>query len=127
SPLKNPSTHNGFSRGLRPLAKGATPLTPRESPASNRTLGGLAGVSKGGRPPPFASSWGWGSQGRDPIERVPPCAPFCLLFRRGKSRPGYGAGEAPCNRGTGPETPKGFGKKHVFPRPAMGESKHIGA
>ena len=118
SPLKNPSTHNGFSRGLRPLAKEATPHALRECPALGRTTGGYAGVSKGGRAPPFASSWGWGSQGRDPIERVPPRAPFCLLFRRGKSRPGYGAGEAPCNRGPGPEAPKGFGKKHVSFPPA---------
>ena len=61
SPLKNPSTHNGFSRGLRPLAKEATPLAPGEFPAANRTLGGPVGDSKGGLAPPFVSLRGGGS------------------------------------------------------------------
>ena len=55
SPLKNRPTHNGFSRGLRPLAKEATPLAPRECPAPNGILGGYAGDSKGGLAPPFVS------------------------------------------------------------------------
>ena len=50
---------------------------PREYPKKNRASIGLAGVSKGGRAPPFVSSWGRGSQGRDPIERVPP---LCALL-----------------------------------------------
>ena len=72
SPLKKPPTHNGFSRGLRPLAKGATPA---HSGSTHRRAGHreiMRGLPKGGGRPPFASSWKRGSRGRNPIERVSP-------------------------------------------------------
>ena len=115
SPLKNPSTHNGFSRGLRPLAKEATPHALRECPALGRTTGGYAGVSKGGRAPPFASSRMRGPRGRNPIERVSPPVRFFGYFLSAQKVTRDWAGEAQNLRGPGTQPPKGFGKKHIFP------------
>ena len=120
SPLKNPSTHNGFSRGLRPLAKEATPLAPRECPAPNGILGGYAGDSKGGLAPPFVSSRKRGSRGRNPIERVSPPVRFFGYFLSAQKVTRDWAGEAQNLRGPGTQPPKGFGKKHIFPPPGDG-------
>ena len=50
-----------------------------------------AGVSKGGEPP-LCRRGGGVHRGGTPSKGSRPYAPFCLLFRRGKSRPGSGGG-----------------------------------
>ena len=101
-----PPPHNGFSRGLRPLAKEATPHVPWDCPSPNETLGDDAGDSKGGRAPPFVSSRKRGSRGRNPIERVsPPVRCF-----------GYFLSAQEVTRGTGPEAPK---RQRVAEQPAL--------
>ena len=125
SPLKKPPTHNGFSRGLRPLAKGATPA---HSGSTHRRAGHreiMRGIPKGGGRPPFASSWKRGSRGRNPIERVFPSVRFFGYFLSAQKVTRIRAGEArePSNRMAAIR-----GKKFFSPaRPAMGESERIGA
>ena len=64
---------------------------PREYPKEFRTAIGSAGDSKGGEPP-LCRRGGGVHRGGTPSKGSRPYAPFCLLFRRGKSRPGHGAG-----------------------------------
>ena len=95
---------------------------PREYPKEFRTAIGSAGDSKGGEPP-LCRRGGGVHRGGTPSKGSRPYAPFCLLFRRGKSRPGPGGG-APKNSGSGPGRPGRyriewnlFGRKIFLPLP----------
>ena len=64
---------------------------------------GLQGGSNGGRAP-LASLRGVVLRRGTQSKVSPSYAPFCLLFRRGKSRPGPGGG-APEKKNVGPKAP----------------------
>ena len=64
---------------------------PREYPKKFRAGPIYAGESKGGKPP-LCRRGGGVHRGGTPSKGSRPYAPFCLLFRRGKSRPGSGPG-----------------------------------
>ena len=55
-------------------------------------VGVLRGIPKGDRRPPLCRCGGGVHRGGTPSKGSRPYAPFCLLFRRGKSRPGPGGG-----------------------------------
>ena len=80
SPLKKPPTHNGFSRGLRPLAKGATPA---HSGSTHRQAGHweiMRGIPKGGGRPPLRRRGRGGHGGETPSKGFfPPCG-FLVTF-----------------------------------------------
>ena len=73
---------------------------PREYPKKFRAGPIYAGESKGGKPP-LCRRGGGVHRGGTPSKGSRPYAPFCLLFRRGKSRPGSGPGRP----GSGPGRP----------------------
>ena len=117
----NPPLRQGFRRWRKRLNAGLPAGNPCEAlPPSNRETGGYAGVSKGGRAPPFVSSRKRGSRGRNPIERVSPSVRFFGYFLSAQKVTRVRAGEArePSNRMAAIR-----GKKFSSPaRPAMGES-----
>ena len=119
SPLKNPSTHNGFSRGRRPLAKGATPLAwlgvRQKRPRRGRSEANQRSVCRGRRRrsgaseacrlrrdegcgacadacPPLCRRGGGVHRGGTPSKGSLSYAVFWLLFVRTKSDPGLGRG-----------------------------------
>ena len=105
----NPPLRQGFRRWRKRLNAGLPAGNPCEAlPPSNRETGGYAGVSKGGRAPPFVSSRKRGSRGRNPIERVSPPVRFFGHFLSAQK----------VTRGSGAELPRGFGKKHISFPPA---------
>ena len=105
----NPPLRQGFRRWRKRLNAGLPAGNPCEAlPPSNRETGGYAGVSKGGRAPPFVSSRKRGSRGRNPIERVSPPVRFFGHFLSAQK----------VTRGLGAEPLRGFGKKHASFPPA---------
>ena len=74
----------------------------------------MRGYPKGGMRPPLCRRGGGIHKGGTPSKGSLPCAPFWVLFRRGKSTPGYGAG--------GPEScrieKQSPVKKNISPPPA---------
>ena len=86
---------------------------------------GYAGVSKGGRAPPFVSSRMRGTRGRNPIERVSPSVRvFAYFFHEEKVGRGPGVKpREPPNRMAAIREKKCFSPT----RPAIRESQPIGA
>ena len=115
SPLKNPSTHNGFSRGLRPLAKEATPPCTPRVPSVRQDNWRLCGGFQRGAGAPLCVVADEGATGEKPHRKgFSSRAVFWLLFVRTKSNPGLGRG-GPEPSGSGDAAPERFRKETYFP------------
>src|SRR5699024_290775 len=66
-------------------------------------------IQRGGRSPLIGRCGGWSLGGGHSRKCPPPMRAF-----------GYFSHEVRVTRGTGPEAPKGFVKKHIFPPPGDG-------